>query len=740
MPDIFFLLIITLFGLAITDLIVGVSNDAVNFLNSAIGSKAAPRWSIMIIASIGIFIGAGFSEGMMEVARKGIFVPGEFVFSDIMIIFIAVMLADIILLDLFNTFGMPTSTTVSIVFELLGASVIMAIVVMTREQKSIDHLGEFINVSKAIQIISGIFMAVGIAFTTGSVIQYFSRILFSFRYKKRLKYFGAVWTGFALTAISYFLIIKGMKHAAFVPAHVHEWVKSNTIPVLLISFGSYTLIMFVLNNLLKVNILKVVVLFGTFALAMAFAGNDLVNFIGVPIAGYQSYQNWSNSGVPANEFSMEGLEGAVPTPFYFLLAAGAIMVATLWFSKKARSVTETEVNLGRQNEGAERFSSNAFSRFVVRASRGIAMGLGSVVPKGAKSWINTNFVKPEFKNPSDAPAFDLIRASVNLTVASMLISLATSLKLPLSTTYVSFMVAMGTSLADRAWGRDSATYRVAGVINVIGGWLFTAIIAFTVAGLFAFLIYSIGFGMVGVIVIFAVTLIIRSYFFHKKKEKKKAALKDQNKLKTELDGTIVLSDTLEQISTTLRIVKENYGNVIGGLVEEDRKLISNAKTEVKELKDQNEQLKYRLFSLIKRIREEEHQSSKIYLTVYDLEQDLVQSTQYITSSIAAHVYNVHTPLSVKQSEQLKEIDNRVQTFLEEIITSIDSRKWESIEQLSKHKSDLLGEIDRLLGEQVDGIKSNEYSSKNSLLYFSILLETKDIVAVAMRFVKLYHRL
>ena len=451
----------------------------------------------MIVASLGILAGATFSSGMMEVARKGIFHPEYFYFSEIMIIFIAVMLTDIILLDLFNTFGMPTSTTVSIVFELLGAAVAVGLWKIVHAGDNLQVLGDYINSSSAILIISGIFISVLIAFFVGSLVQFVSRFLFTFHVKKQLKWVGPIWSGLALSGLTYFLLIKGLKGASFISDTFVSYISEHTLLILGVSFLFWSALMQLLLTAYKTNILRIVVLFGTFALAMAFAGNDLVNFIGVPIAGLESYLAWDQSGSAAEGFEMSILNEPIQTKSYLLLLAGGIMVVTLWFSKKARSVTETEVNLGRQDEGAERFRSNILSRSIVRHSLYLGNFLQRMTPPAWREKIAERFQpyeEPILEHQEGGPpAFDLVRASVNLTVASALIAFATSLKLPLSTTYVSFMVAMGTSLADKAWGRSSAAFRVAGVINVIGGWFFTAFMAFTSAAIFATLIYFLGY-------------------------------------------------------------------------------------------------------------------------------------------------------------------------------------------------------------------------------------------------------
>lgn len=484
----YLLFIALLFTLAITDLVVGVSNDAVNFLNSAVGSKAGSRKVILVVAAFGIFAGALFSSGIMEVARKGIFNPQMFTFSEVMVIFLAVMITDILLLDIFNSRGMPTSTTVSIVFELLGAAVAVSIFKLLNSDKPLINIVDYINSSKAITIISGIFLSVVIAFITGIVAQFISRLIFSFHYEQRIKKYGGVWGGFALSILSYFLLIKGVKGASFVPAATNNWITANSYLLLGVSFVFWTAVFQVMVMFTKVNVLRIIVLIGTFSLAMSFASNDLVNFIGVPLAGLESFRLWGESGENAN-LLMTGLSGQVQTPTLLLMFAGLIMVITLWKSKKAKKVTDTEVNLGRQGEGKEKFKSNKIALWIVSSATYLVDKISDLIPQRFHAEIDRHYMpKKKKKNP---PAFDLVRASVNLTMASMLISIATINKLPLSTTFVSFMVAMGTSLSDKAWGR-SAEYRIAGVLSVIGGWLLTALIAFAVSAVFAIVIFYSG--------------------------------------------------------------------------------------------------------------------------------------------------------------------------------------------------------------------------------------------------------
>ncbi len=517
METIYLVILVLLFVLAASDLVVGVSNDAVNFLNSAIGSKVASYKVIMAIAALGILVGAVFSGGMMEVARKGIFNPGEFYFSEIMIIFLAVMVTDIVLLDTYNTFGLPTSTTVSIVFELLGAAVAMASIKLIFIDNGLT-IAQFINSSKALAIISGILLSVAVAFTVGAIIQYFMRIFFSFKFARRIKYIGAIWGGIAFTAMTYFILIKGAKGATFMTSEMVEWIGTHSGMIIIYSFIGWTVLLQILYSLFNVNILKMIVLVGTFSLAMAFAGNDLVNFIGVPIAGFNSYQLFeASSGAEAGNFLMSGLSGKVPTPTLFLLIAGVIMVITLYISKKARTVTQTELSLARQEEGDERFSSSWLSKALVRFSVNSSLVFAKILPDKVIKTIEKQFEPDdEAEKGKDAPMFDLVRASVNLTVASILISFATSLKLPLSTTYVTFMVAMGTSLSDKAWDRESAVYRVTGVLAVIGGWFLTALSAFVVAFIMVYIFHFGGAVGIFAMVAFVIYILFRTHVIHKK--------------------------------------------------------------------------------------------------------------------------------------------------------------------------------------------------------------------------------
>lgn len=741
MADTYLILVVVLFALAIFDLVVGVSNDAVNFLNSAIGSKVAQRRVIMVIASVGIFVGAAFSSGMMEVARKGVFNPEAFLFEEIMVVFIAVMITDIILLDLFNTFGMPTSTTVSIVFELLGAAVSVALIKMTVADQGLGHLSTYINGENALTIVTGILLSVVFAFTIGAVVMYFSRLLHTFEYGKKLKFVTPVWGGIALTAMTWFLMVKGLKNASFIDPSVMVWIKGNALLFMVVIDVVWTIILAAISNFTKFNILRLVVLFGTFALAMAFAGNDLVNFIGVPIAGFQSYQAWVSEGMPES-MNMAMLAEKIPTDWYLLVAAGGIMVATLWFSKKARSVTETEIKLGRQDEGAERFDPNMFSRAVVRAAQQINKVFAAVLPSALQSRIDKAFtpIKGDDKDDEESAAFDMVRATVNLAVASMIISYASSRKLPLSTTYVSFMVAMGASLADRAWGRDSAVYRIAGVLNVVLGWFGTALIAFSVSAVFAFLIYNFGLYAVGGLILLAIGLVVRSSIVHRRREARKAIAEEMENSREALQPNEVVIESRKKVRKTLKTVRSIARNSISGLVKEDLSMLKKSSRKMANLAEQNEQFRYRLYNFVKRIEGDDTETRRMFLKLYDLEQDLVQSARFVVDACHGHVENIHAPLAQEQSRALEYLVLELTNHMEKLIAVIgeDSMSNKDLSEINESQNRLLELIDELVDGQVLGIRSELYGSRNSLLQFGLAFEIKDLVTVSTRFVNLYH--
>ena len=739
MGDPYILMLVALAVLAIVDLVVGVSNDAVNFLNSAIGSKAISVRNIMIIASLGVFMGAITSSGMMEVARKGIFNPSMFMFQDIMFIFMAVMITDILLLDVFNSLGMPTSTTVSIVFELLGAAVCISLIkISANDSQSIADIWNYINHKKAIQIINGILLSVVVAFSVGAIVQFISRLIYSFNFEKRATYINALFGGFAITAITYFIIIKGMKGTPFYK-DVKHLIEGNTVAIIAGSFLVWSIISQILIKAFKVNVLKLIIGIGTFSLAMAFSGNDLVNFVGVPIAAWNSYQEWSVSGLGADAFSMGVLAKKVPSNVWLLLLAGAIMVITLWTSSKAQNVIKTGIDLSRQGEGHEKFKPNPLSRVVVRAAMGINKGFSFILPKGTIDFIDSKFQKPVIELPKDKtyelPAFDLVRASVNLIVAGILISIATSMKLPLSTTYVTFMVAMGTSLADRAWGRESAVYRVAGVINVIGGWFLTAITAFFAAALVAYLI-SWDMVMIPVLLALVAVLIGRNTLIHRKKSKevKKQEYIERADLIT-ING--VIEESSDHIAEVATRVNKLYTNVVNDLANHDLNKLRKTDKHVGKLNDEIDGLKDGVFYFIKSLDETSVQASRFYIMVLGYLQDVAQSISYISRASYKHVNNNHKNLKKGQLKDLKAIDNELTSILQKISDVFQNRAFDNLDAILAEKQTLIKDVSDSIEKQVARIRTDETSPKNTTLYFSVLLETKDLLGALMNLLQTY---
>jgi phosphate/sulfate permease len=739
MGDPYILMLIALAILATVDLVVGVSNDAVNFLNSAIGSKAIAIRNIMIIASIGVFFGAITSSGMMEVARKGIFNPGMFMFQDIMFIFMAVMITDILLLDVFNTLGMPTSTTVSIVFELLGAAVAISLIKISQnDAESISAIWNYINYEKASLIIFGILLSVVVAFSVGAIVQFVSRLIYSFNFEKRPSYINALFGGFAITAITYFIIIKGMKGTPYYK-DVKFLIEDNTLSIIAGSFLLWTIISQVFIKVFNLNVLKLIIGIGTFSLAMAFSGNDLVNFIGVPIAAWNSYEAWSVSGVEANAFSMEILAKKVPSNVWLLLIAGGIMVVTLWTSSKARNVIKTGIDLSRQGEGHEKFQPNPLSRLVVRASMGINTGITYIFPAKTIAFVNSKFQKPVIELTKDKtyelPAFDMVRASVNLIVAGILISIATSLKLPLSTTYVTFMVAMGTSLADRAWGRESAVYRVAGVINVVGGWFLTAITAFLAAALVAYLI-SWDMVMIPVLLVLVAFLIGRNTIIHRKKSKE---IKEQEYIERADLITIngVIEESADHISNVANRVNKLYTNVVNDLSNHDLNKLRKTDKHVGKLNDEIDSLKDGVFYFIKSLDDTSVQASRFYILVLGYLQDVAQSISYVSRASFKHVNNNHKNLKKGQLKDLKEIDNQLTELLGQVSSIFELRAFDDLEDILIEKQALLKDVSNSIEKQVTRIRQEESSPKNTTLYFSILLETQDLITALMSLLQTY---
>ena len=736
----YFIFVIILLFLAVFDLIIGVSNDAVNFLNSSIGSHVAKRKTILIIAGAGVLFGAVFSGGMMEVARKGIFNPDMFVFSELMVVFMAVMLTDIILLDMFNTFGMPTSTTVSIVFELLGAAFAVSMIKIFDLGGGIGELSTYLNHAKALQIIGGIFLSVFFAFTIGWMVMTFSRIVFSFNLDKSIQKFGAIFGGISFTTIVYFILIKGAKGSFLMTDDLTAWVSNNALLLIGINFILWTSVSFLLYKLFKLNVLRFIVLGGTFALAMAFAGNDLVNFIGVPIAGYESFTEFVASGLPANELNMGFLASKVKTDPLLLIAAGLIMVLTLVFSKKARTVTETEVDLGRQGFGSERFAPNFISRFIVQTGVYTANLYEFIMPNSLQRRINIKFKEVDLFSEIDKsqkPAFDLLRASINLLVASILIAFATSLKLPLSTTYVSFMVAMGASLADKAWDRESAVYRVAGVISVIGGWLFTAVIAFCSAAVLALLIYYGELYMVIGLTSLAAFLIIRSAKIHTRRMKEKPTLIASILAKDNINADEVLIDCLSHINETLNTTNSVFIETILGLQNEDKKRIKQARKKAKEQDSKIDQLSKTVFHFVQKLRDEDGEVSKFYIYILRSLTSIKKSIIQISTISYNHLDNMHKPFEDEQIKDLLDINEGFDMLIQLVELSLpEINDFNSKEVIAK-KDELYSQSKQKLDIQIKRMKKRQTSRESSVLQMSIILESQNLERYVSDIAELY---
>lgn len=732
MESYYLFLVILLFVLAAADLVIGVSNDAVNFLNSSLGSRVAKRNFIMIIASAGILIGAVTSSGMMEIAQKGVFRPGMFYFDEIMVIFIAVMLTDIILLDFFNTFGLPTSTTVSIVFELLGAATALSIYKIIGNSDNLFDLGEYINGENALLIISGIFLSVLIAFSVGLIVQYISRILFTFHYEKKMRLTAPIFGAVAITAITYFLVVKGLKSSGLISVDQMEWIKSHMFVFIGVCFLFWILVTFVLS-FLKVNILRVVVLAGTFSLAMAFAGNDLVNFIGVAIGGLTSYEAFAASGKTAEAFNMEVLNNPVQSNTWILILAGLVMVLTLWFSKKARSVTETEINLGRQGLGAERFKPNLLSRFLVRGGVTLGNVSGRVVPSNVKSNIDDRFYPRQ--NEVDPPAFDLVRASVNLMVASILIVIATSFKLPLSTTYVSFMVAMGASLADRAWDRDSAVFRVSGVLHVIGGWLFTAIIAFSVAAIFALIIYKTHIYGVVFLTLLAIFLLFRNTLKHQQKVKDSKIKERPLFLLRNPDEQTLFNESKNEIQFSINLLSKTYKQSLKGLIDENRKNLKKAKKKSDDIQELSNDLNRAFLYHLRNCENKEAIHMQYFISVIGQVQHLSQITDQIATLVSDYVENQHRPLNRYQKKALDQLDERLKLAFKKLDQSIEENSYDNLKDVIVGLKNEINQIQKMIIDVFD--QNYTDSPKLNYLLVNIYIRTIDMINASIHLADYY---
>ena len=738
MENLYLFFVLALGFLAIADLIVGVSNDAVNFLSSAIGSKAVSFKKIMIIASFGIALGAIFSSGMMEVARKGIFNPELYYFDEIMIIFLAVMITDILLLDFFNTLGLPTSTTVSIVFELLGAAVSIAAYKIWENSQSINELITYINYSKATQIILGIILSVFIAFTIGAIVQWVSRLILSFDFKRNSNIVSSIFGGIAITSITYFILIKGIKGTSyseitfdyFQGETINNLIESNASQIIIYLTLIWSLISFFLIEVYKTNIYKIIILVGTFALALAFAGNDLVNFIGVPIAAWQSYEAWTISGIPADQLSMGILSSKVETPNLILFFAGAIMVITLWFSSRAKNVLKTSIDLSDQSEIKEKFKANMLAKYLVTFFVELNNGIQKIVPAKIKEIIENRFAPSNQLLLSNTiiekPAFDMVRASVNLIVASILISIATSYKLPLSTTYVTFMVAMGTSLSDRAWGSESAIFRVSGVLNVIGGWFITAIVAFSAAAVVALLMETSLFFM-PILFLFTCLLLYRNYLRYNKEAKK---VKLENEIleieKNTLEG--VINESSKNIENVLNRSIKIFTLTTEGISKSDIKLLKKNSRQVTKLSDEVDELQENIFNYLKSNKKANKKATEFYLIILEKLTQITKRLSKISKITLKHVDEDRRKLPLSNIKVLLGLDINFKRLFESVINIFINKDFKKIE-------DVLLDIIQARDEIKNQIKRYKEENQDNKRYGKLHLEILSLCSEILNALK-----
>ncbi len=731
METIYFGFVVFLFVLAIFDLMVGVSNDAVNFLQSAIGAKVAKFKTILTIAAIGIFTGAAMSNGMMEVARNGVFHPSFFSFQDVMFIFLAVMASDIVLLDIFNTLGMPTSTTVSMVFELLGGTFALALMKVAGDPSL--HVADLMNTSKALTMIMAIFVSVAIAFVVGAFVQYISRTLFTFVYRNNsLKWKIGIFGGLAFTAIIYFMLIKGLGNVSFISDAAHEWINTHSWTICGICFVVTAVLSQVLFAL-KVNVFKILVLTGTFALAMAFAGNDLVNFIGVPLAGYSSFQDYSaNAGGDAAGYMMDSLNGPAHTPVLFLIAAGLIMVISLATSKKAFNVVKTSVDLARQDAGDEMFGSSKMARVLVRFSTNTASALSELVPNGVKRWFAKRFDNENVVLPQGA-AFDEIRATVNLVVSSLLIALGTSLTLPLSTTYVTFMVAMGSSLADKAWGRESAVFRITGVISVIGGWFITAGAAFILCFLVALAMSLGGLTMASILIALSIVLLVRSNIKYKKKQAEEKGDVVFNQMITSEDNAETLRLLTQHIrqgqSQFLDFVNVNYLNVTEGFISEDLSRLQKAESAMRKERQELKQRRRKEMLGLRRIDPGVaiEKSTWFHLGVNSCE-DMLYSLRRICDPCEEHIDNSFVPLEKDRIKEFLPLRDTLLYLLKRAVVVISTENYTDSDKLREQCEEFKSCLSSTRQGQIERMQTSKENITVSYVYLNLLQETHEIAS------------
>lgn len=733
MEPIYLCIVVFLLCLAVFDLFVGVSNDAVNFLNSAIGAKVAKFRTVLIVASAGVAIGAIMSSGMMDVARHGIMQPSNFSFYDVMTIFLAVMVTDIIVLDMFNTLGMPTSTTVSLVFELLGGTFILAVLKVAADPNL--AFSDLLNTDKALSVIIAIFVSVAIAFVFGIIVQWLSRIVFTFNYKRHSRYSIAIFGGIAFTALAYFIFLKGIAKSHYIAEDVRTWVEANTQMLLLATFVGSSIVMEVLH-LLRVNIFRLIVLMGTFALAMAFAGNDLVNFIGVPLAGLDSYNDYvaNSGGVGVSHFMMDSLNGSAQTPPVYLFAAGVVMIVAMATSKKAQNVIKTSVDLARQDEGDEMFGSSRAARSIVRATQESSSWISQYMPKSIARWIDSRFNKEEAEL-NEGAAFDVVRAAINLVLASLLITVGTNYKLPLSTTYVTFMVAMGSSLADRAWSRESAVFRVTGVISVIGGWFITAGVAFVSCAIVCIIMYYGGIVAKMAFMALVVFLLIRSNRKYAEKEKD-ADKEDVFRLMMRTRDPEIVWDLLaKHVSRTqsfvTRFAMQNFNAIIDGLESERAKTLRHASNELN--KEKTELKKYRRQELLalRRVPTEIaiERNTWFHLGINSSEQ-FIYCLRRILDPVKEHVDNNFNPLPTEYIEEFRPIRAQINDLMQQTESQISTCRFENYRETLALADQCKDELSVIRKKHIDRIQQSKDNSKLqvSLVYLNLLQESQQLLS------------
>lgn len=731
METIYIGIVFFLFLLAVVDLFVGVSNDAVNFLNSAVGAKAASFKVIILVAAIGVFIGAGTSNGMMEIARHGIFHPEQFAFKELMIIFLAVMVTDVVLLDVFNSLGLPTSTTVSMVFELLGGTFALSLIKIYYDNTL--SLGVLLNTDKAFSVIMGIFLSVAIAFVIGTVVQYLARLIFTFNYTKKLKYTIGIFGGIALTSIIYFVLVKGAKDLTFMTPEVKSWIHDHTLHIVVGSFVFFAIFMQILNAF-KVNVFKIIVLAGTFALALAFAGNDLVNFVGVPIAGYSSFMDFYHNGSwdAVDTYKMGVLNAPAQTPIYFLIASGAVMVFALIKSKKARNVIQTSVNLSSQDESDEMFGSSRLARGIVRSSNNLSSLISKIVPLKVEKWIDSRFVIKDAILENGA-AFDLVRASVNLVLSGLLIIFGTSLKLPLSTTYVTFMVAMGSSLADRAWGRESAVFRITGVVSVIGGWFITAGVAFTVCAFVALLMYWGGLAVMIVFIVVAAYILVRSQIkFSKDKKKEKDKKSSADIIVYSKNQDEVWNGLREYYSKsmikTLDFSKDTYSKIIKGFLEEDVKKIRKANNKISTVNKDIKKDRRLMMIGLRRIDDElSIEKNTWFHLALNHSQQIMYSLKRVADPCEEHVDNNFDALPKEYKNEFLPIASKITDVMQDIIDDMKSGKYIKQSDTIKKCNNLVEKLTKMRRDQIDRLRKGDAGLRVLSVYLNMIQESRELV-------------